>query len=315
MASRGEKNPSNIRDGTKSQISVVGCISAGGSALPPMIIWSGKSLSPKQTIGEIPGTLHGFSVRGWMDRELFNLWFSKLFLHYAPKARPLLLLLDSYSSHYCPDTICLAAKEKVVIFTFPMNTTHLTQPLDKGVFGPLKLHWRKECHQFCSNNPHVSINRYNFCSIFSNAWMQAMTIHNIKNSISTTGVYPFNRDAILNHLLPLILFMTLDSIYHYNIPKKSRHLCSTFVSPTVPPPSFSPVSSPISSFSDDDDLVFTKEEVIRFECRWENGYDVKTDTRYNAWLKAKGLDSPSPHDDQEQSITHQPSYRNSFSRF
>ena len=47
VASRGEKNPSNIRAGTKSQISVVGCISAGGSALPPMIIWSGKSLSPK----------------------------------------------------------------------------------------------------------------------------------------------------------------------------------------------------------------------------------------------------------------------------
>ena len=86
----------------------------------------------------------------------------------------------------------------------------------------------------------------------------------------------------LNHLLPLILLMTLDSIYHYT-PKNSRHLCSTFVSPTVPPPSFSPVSSPISSVSDDDDLVFTKEEVIRFEHRWENGFDIKTDTRYNAW--------------------------------
>ena len=108
--------------------------------------------------------------------------------------------------------------------------------------------------------------------------------------------------------------MTLDSIYHYT-PKNSRHLCSTFVSPTVPPPSFSPVSSPISSVSDDDDLVFTKEEVIRFERRWENGYDIKTDTRYNAWLKAKGLDSPSPHNDQEQSTIHQPLYRSSFSRF
>ena len=319
VASHREQNPSNIRAGTKSQISVVGCISAGGIALPPMIIWSGKSLSPKQTIGEIPGTLHGFSARGWMDRELFNLWFSKLFLHYAPKARPLLLLLDGHSSHYCPDTIRLAAKEKVVIFTFPPNTTHLTQPLDKGVFGPLKLHWRKECHQFCSNNPHVAINKYNFCSIFSNAWMQAMTVHNIRNSFSTTGVYPFNRDAIK---LPIESSVTTDFAHDSGLyiplytPKKSRHLCSTFVSPTVPPPSFSsPVSSPISSVSDDDDLVFTKEEVVRFERRWENGYDIKTDTRYNAWLKAKGLDSPSPHDDQEQSTIHQPSYRSSFSRF
>ena len=195
VAARGEKCPSSIGSGKKEQITVVACISAGGNYLPPMIIWNTKSLSPGQTLGEVPGTLHGFSPKGWIDQELFQLWFCKHFLRYAPSTRPLFLLLDGHSSHYSPDTIRLAAREKVIVFTFPPNTTHLSQPLDKGIFGPLKTHWRNECHKYVRENPDKLINKYSFCSLFSNAWMKTMTASNIAHSFRTTGVYPLNRDA------------------------------------------------------------------------------------------------------------------------
>ena len=39
------------------------------------------------------------------------------------------------------------------LFCFPPNTTHLTQPLDKGIFGPLKRFWNEECHAFYRRNP------------------------------------------------------------------------------------------------------------------------------------------------------------------
>jgi hypothetical protein len=32
---------------------------------------------------------------------------------------------------------------------------------------------------------------------------------------------------------------------------------------------------------------FTEEEIKLFETRFENGYDLRTDERYNAWLRAK----------------------------
>jgi hypothetical protein len=76
-----------------------------------------------------------------MDQDLFDLWFTHHFLRYASGERPLLLILDGHSSHYCPDTI-KRAFEDVIVFTLPPNTTHLTQPLDKGVFGPMKAAWR-----------------------------------------------------------------------------------------------------------------------------------------------------------------------------
>ena len=193
---RGIKNPSHISSGSKGQVTIVGCVSAGGQCLPPMIIWDRKTLSPDLTIGEIPGTVYGLSSKGWIDQELFHLWFTQHFIKYAPTSRPLLLLMDGHSSHYCPETIRYALKEKVILFTFPPNTTHLTQPLDKGVFGPLKLAWRDVCHKFIVKNPGVVVNRYNFSVLFSEAWVQAMTPRNILSGFRTTGIFPFNRDSI-----------------------------------------------------------------------------------------------------------------------
>ena len=39
-------------------------------------------------------------------------------------------------------------------------------------------------------------------------------------------------------------------------------------------------------------LSFTEEENSRFQLRWENGYDLKHDQRYNDWVKIHHPDSP-----------------------
>ena len=186
---------SAIGSGDKTQITVVACVNAVGSCLPPMVIWDRKILSPELTVGEVPGTIYGLSHNGWMDMELFNMWFSNHFLRYAPATRPLLLLLDGHSSHYCPDTVRLAAKEQVILFTLPPNTTHLTQPLDKGCFGPLKAAWREVCHEFITTHPGQSAGRYQFSRLFNKAWMQSMTVRNITAGFRVTGIHPFNREA------------------------------------------------------------------------------------------------------------------------
>ena len=62
-------------------------------------------LSTEMSEGEIPGTFYGLSDKGWMDRELFSAWFHNHFLRYSSPARPLLLLMDGHSSHYCPEAM------------------------------------------------------------------------------------------------------------------------------------------------------------------------------------------------------------------
>ena len=193
----GAQNPFLTTSGDKSQITIVGCVSAAGYCLPPMVIYDRKRLSPEMSRGEVLGTLYGLSEKGWIDMELFSNWFHSHFLRYAPTARPLLLLMDGHSSHYCPDTIRMAAQEKIIIFALPPNTTHITQPLDKGCFGPLKLAWRKVCHQYMTSNPGKVVNRFCFSELFAEAWMKSMTLTNITAGFRVTGVYPVNRNAFV----------------------------------------------------------------------------------------------------------------------
>ena len=72
---RGTKNPFSVSSGHKSQMTVLGCVSAAGYCIPPMIILDRKTLHPDMTIGELPGTIYGLFLKGWVDQELLKMWF------------------------------------------------------------------------------------------------------------------------------------------------------------------------------------------------------------------------------------------------
>ena len=192
----GAKNPSFVTGGDKSQVTVLACTSAAGQFIPPYIIFDRVTWNTKLADGEIPGSLYGLSKRGWMNSELFTCWFTDHFLKYIPSTRPIILLLDGHSSHYCPQFIKAAAEEGIIVFVLPPNTTHLTQPLDKGCFSPLKVAWRQACHEFRTDYPGRVVTRFDFNRVFSEAWYTAMRPHNIIASFKTTGICPFNRYAL-----------------------------------------------------------------------------------------------------------------------
>ena len=192
----GAKNPSYITSGDKAQVTVLACASASGYAIPPFVVFDRMTLNPKMHEGEVPGTLYGLCHSGWMNREFFNYWFLHHFLEYAPPIRPLILLLDGHSSHYCPETIKLAAEKRIILFALPPHTTHITQPLDRGCFVPLKVAWRDVCHEFCVKNSGRVITRFDFCQLFSKSWHKAMTMSNVISSFKVTGICPFDRTVI-----------------------------------------------------------------------------------------------------------------------
>ena len=196
VAPVGSKQVSQVTTGNKSQITVISCCSAAGYAMPPTVIFDRKSLRHEFTAGEVPGTTYALSSSGWVNSEIFCSWFHDHFLTHASPQRPILLLLDGHSSHFEPSVVRSAAEEGVLIFCLPPHTTHLTQPLDKGCFGPLKMFWREECHSYLSRNPGKVVTRYQFSELFGRAWMRGMTMTNILGGFRTTGVYPFNRNAL-----------------------------------------------------------------------------------------------------------------------
>ena len=131
-----------------------------------------------------------------MTQELFHQWFVRHFLRYATSQRPIILLMDGHSSHYCPATITLAAEHKVILFALPPNTTHLTQPLDRACFAPLKNAWREVHHIFLTNNPGRRVTHNDFSTLFAQAWFKSMTMANITAGFRVTGIFPFQRMSL-----------------------------------------------------------------------------------------------------------------------
>lgn len=117
IAKKGSKNVSNITSNKKNQITVLACTSAAGYAIPPFIVFARSTYHPHLSKGEVPGTMYGMTPKGWMTQQLFLEWFKQHFLKYIPSARPVLLILDGHSSHYCPEFIKLAAHEQVIYLT------------------------------------------------------------------------------------------------------------------------------------------------------------------------------------------------------
>ena len=217
---------------------------------------------PEITIGEVPGMMYGLSANGWMDTELFELWFKHHFLAYAPPTRPLLLLIDGHSSHFQPGFVKKAAEEQIIVFCLPPHTTHLTQPLDKGCFGPLKMYWREECQNYVACNPGRVVTRYQFSELFSRAWYKGMSMSNIMSGFRITGIFPFNRHALRPCSEPQPRSVPEGSGLKYIplfSPAPARHR-SQAVTP---------------SFSD--------AERAKFEYRFEEGFDLDVDPRYNLW--------------------------------
>ena len=133
VAVRGQKHVHVVNSGNKAHISLLACVSASGYAIPPMVIFQQKTLTPHLTTQEVPGTIYGLSASGWMDRELFQEWFHRHFLQHVPSSRPLLLVLDGHSSHYSLEFIREATLEGVIVFCLPSHTTlHYTAT---GCFG------------------------------------------------------------------------------------------------------------------------------------------------------------------------------------
>ena len=89
----------------------------------------------------------------------------KFILHLSSHAgaqRPIVLLIDSVSSHIDMDVFQLAIDKQIELSRIIPNATYLMQPLDKDVFGPLKKIWHQVAREYHRQTPSIKIDKSNF---------------------------------------------------------------------------------------------------------------------------------------------------------
>ena len=92
---------------------VLGCCSADGSSVPPMIIFKDMRLVEGLYTNAPGGSIVRLSKNGWINSELFLDWM----LHFnnsIPPTRPILPLIDSHTAHVGMEEIDFSHQNKFI---------------------------------------------------------------------------------------------------------------------------------------------------------------------------------------------------------
>ena len=133
-----------IQDGSREFITLIACVSALGRAIPPVLLYKGKSKDLQDSwcgdMEEEDDLFMGATENGWTNDSYGLKWLQDCF---EPNTRPTtrstkrLLIVDGHSSHINLAFINQAYRFGIIILIFPPHSTHRLQPLDLNCFLPL----------------------------------------------------------------------------------------------------------------------------------------------------------------------------------
>lgn len=145
-------------DSTKSAISVMFCGSAAGKLLPPYVVYKGQNVYPAWCVGGVKGAVYSATKSGWFDTFTFTDFF-KVILLPAVQLLPgkKLMVGDNLASHISLEVIDLCREHEIEFVCLPPNSTDKLQPLDVGVFGPLKRKWKEQVKRYKDQDPKANL--------------------------------------------------------------------------------------------------------------------------------------------------------------
>lgn len=189
----------------RDSTTVLACVAADGSTIPPLIVFKGAGVQARWTSEKaFPGTLYAASRNGWMEEPQFYTWFTKAFIPYVDKIRvsklspeqAAVLIYDGHSSHISVRIIQEAISNNITLIKLPSHLTDMIQPLDKCVFGPVKTFWEKKLVNFGRKNMGKGTGRLTksqFVEMLGDVWIQAMKSSNIISGFRSCGIFPVDK--------------------------------------------------------------------------------------------------------------------------
>lgn len=145
------------------------------------------------------GSLFSVSDSGWMEAANFKQWFDRMFVpavKHLTASAPVVLIFDGHHSHISIELINAARSNNIHLLCLPPHSTHLFQPLDVGVFGPVKATWKKLLKEYqiemCAGN----VTKEDFPSLIKKLWDQSFQPAHLRSGFQKAGLHPLSRDAI-----------------------------------------------------------------------------------------------------------------------
>ena len=199
VARKSCHRPQAIVSPRSALTTLIACGNAAGDSLPPFLIFKGKKALDTLRAGALPGTKIEMSDSGWSNANLFQKFIEEHFTPYVNARRKtgehVLLIYDGHKSHVPIPVIRFAREHNIILFVLPAHTSHFLQPLDVGVFSPMKSHYNATCSRYLREHPGRVVTRYNLCGLIGEAYLRTMA-GNLQAGFKGTGIFPFHPEEI-----------------------------------------------------------------------------------------------------------------------
>lgn len=210
------QNPQYKEHRNRESCTAVETMSADGFVLTPLIIFKGANhLAGWHRGMKEKEYWYGYGPKGYNNSQLCVEYLQKIFepetaTRYIifPNSFILLifinraygewrmLIFDGFDSHICIELIEYCLDHRIIPFCLPAHTSHVLQPLDVGVFSPLKKYYVQEV-----SNLHTPVDKNNFPNLLARARRKAFSPKNIESAFRATGIWPYDPNVILQHLI------------------------------------------------------------------------------------------------------------------
>ncbi|KAK5987494.1 MFS-type transporter clz9-like protein [Cladobotryum mycophilum] len=111
-----------------------------------------------------------------------------------------LLVIDGFTGHTTLEFIEYCIEFDIVVAVFPPHSTHILQPLDVGVFQPLKNSQQKVLRALLQSSL-LNFSRLDFLTSFKRTYDEGFTRHNIITGFEKSGIYPPSSGPAIRALL------------------------------------------------------------------------------------------------------------------
>ena len=202
-------------------------MSASGKRLAPFVVYKGKNLYLSWTAGGPEGTTFSVSESGWMESRNFLSWFNKAFIPAVEKilqTGPVVLFFDGHHSHLSVNLLKTAKDRNIHLVCIPAHTSHILQPLDVGVYGPMKSAWRRilKSHKMVTRATNVT--KQVFPALLQQLWASSVAANHIAGGFRASGLYPLDANDIPTYKLAPSLPITVE---HDSMPTTSSAVTVT----------------------------------------------------------------------------------------
>jgi 4-hydroxybenzoate polyprenyltransferase len=188
---------------SRAWTSFLECISATGKSLLPLIIFKGLSIQQQWfpiTLEDHDDWQFTATKKGWIEERIAIEWLRKVFLPQTAPEDPSdwrLLVIDGHHTHTTVDFMWECLSNKIYILFLPAHTSHILQPLDVAVFGPLKTAFKKHLDRQGGYDSSTIVAKKRLLYCYHKARMEALSAANIRSGWRATGLWPVSKHRVL----------------------------------------------------------------------------------------------------------------------